>query len=132
MNNKYSILNLLPVDKFGRTDEKVVQYIPTVTSSIGLTMGKINNTFLRRDGGNVITADLNLNKHRLINFSEPTAADDAVTRQYVGDTFLKLDESSAVTGIVDIAKHCLMNLGYPEAQLDAVNLKFLYRFVKHD
>jgi hypothetical protein len=30
-----------------------------------------------------MTADLNLNKHRLINLNEPTAADDAVTRQYV-------------------------------------------------
>jgi hypothetical protein len=72
----------MPVDKFGRTDEKVVQHTPTVTSSIGLTMGQINNTFLRRDGGNAMTADLNLNKHRVINLSEPTAADDAVTRQY--------------------------------------------------
>jgi hypothetical protein len=45
-----------------------------------------------------MTADLNLNKHRLINLSEPTAADDAVTRQYVSDTFLKRDGSNAVTG----------------------------------
>jgi hypothetical protein len=50
IDNKYSILNKMPVDKFGRTDEKVVQHTPTVTSSIGLTMGQINNTFLRRDG----------------------------------------------------------------------------------
>jgi antitoxin component of RelBE/YafQ-DinJ toxin-antitoxin module len=61
----------MPVDKFGRTDEKVVQHAPTVTSSIGLTMAQINNTFLRRDGNNIMTADLNLNKHRLINLNEP-------------------------------------------------------------
>jgi hypothetical protein len=79
VNNKYSVLNM-PVDKFGRTDEKVVQHTPSVTSSIGLTMGQINNTFLRRDGGNAMTAeDFNLNKHRLNNLSEQTAADDAVT-----------------------------------------------------
>jgi hypothetical protein len=70
----------MPGDKLGRTDEKVTQHTPSVTSSIGLTMGQINNTFLRRDRGNTMTADLNLNKHRLINLSEPTAADDAVTR----------------------------------------------------
>jgi hypothetical protein len=122
----------MPVDKFGRTDEKVVQHTPTVTSSIGLTMAQINNTFLRRDGGNVMTADLNLNKHRLINLSEPTAADDAVTRQYASDTFLKRDGSSAVTGIVDMSKNRLMNLGDPLGEYDAVNLKYLDRFLKRD
>jgi hypothetical protein len=89
----------MPVDKFGRTDEKVVQHTPIVTSSIGLTMAQINNTFLRRDGGNVMTADLNLKKHRLINLSEPTAADNAVTRQDVGDTFLKLE---SLENVVDV------------------------------
>jgi hypothetical protein len=51
-------------------------------------MAQISNTFLRRDGSNTMTADQNLNKYRLINLNEPTAADDAVTQQYVGDTFL--------------------------------------------
>jgi hypothetical protein len=44
-------------------------------------MGQINNAFVRRDGSNVMSADLNLNRHRVINLSVPTAADDAVTRQ---------------------------------------------------
>jgi hypothetical protein len=51
----------MPVDKFGRTDEKVTQHTPTVTSSIGITLGQINNAFVRRDGSNVMSADLNLN-----------------------------------------------------------------------
>jgi hypothetical protein len=79
-----------------------------------------------------MTADLNLNKHRVINLSEPTAADDAVTRQYVGDTFLKRDGSNAMTGIIDMSKHRLMNLGDPLGEHDAVNLKYLDRFLKLD
>jgi hypothetical protein len=122
----------MPVDKFGRTDDEVVQHTPIVTSSIGLTMGQINNTFLRRDGGNAMTADLNLNKHRLINLSEPTAADDAVTRQYVGATFFKRDGSNAVTGIVSMSKNRLMNLADPLGEYDAVNLRYLDRYVKLD
>jgi hypothetical protein len=103
----------MPVDKFGRTDEKVVQHTPAVTSSIGLTMGQINNAFVRRDGANSLTADLNPNRHRVINLSAPTAADDAVTRQYADDTYLKRDGSSAVAGVVDMSKNRLMNLGDP-------------------
>jgi hypothetical protein len=81
-----------------------------------------------------MTADLNLNKHRLINLNEPIAADDAVTRQYVErcDTFLKRDGSNAMTGNIDMSKHRLMNLGDPTAEHDAVNLKFFDRFLKHD
>jgi hypothetical protein len=56
----------MPVDKFGRTDEKVTQHTPTVTSSIGLTMGQINNAFVRRDGSNVMSADLNMNSIELL------------------------------------------------------------------
>jgi hypothetical protein len=122
----------MPVDKFGRTDEKVVQNVPSVTISAGLTMSQINNTFLRRVGSNTMTADLNLNKHRVINLNKPTAADDAVTRQYVCDTFLKRDGLNAMTGIIDMSKNRLMNLGDPLGEHDAVNLKFLDRFLKHD
>jgi hypothetical protein len=39
-----------------------VQHVPSVTSSIGLMMAQINNTFIRRDGSNTMTADLNLKK----------------------------------------------------------------------
>jgi stress response protein SCP2 len=70
----------MPVDKFGRTDEKVTQHTPTVTSSRGITLGQISNAFVRRDGSNVMSADLKMNRHRIINLSAPTAADDAMTR----------------------------------------------------
>jgi hypothetical protein len=101
----------MPIDKFGRTDEKVTQHTPTVTSSIGLTMGQINNAFVRRDGSNVMSADLNMNRHRVINLSAPTAADDAVTRQFADDTYLKQNGSSSTAGFVDMSNNCLMNLG---------------------
>jgi hypothetical protein len=44
-------------------------------------MAQIINIFLRRDGSNTMTADLNLNKRSLVSLNEPIAADDAVTRQ---------------------------------------------------
>jgi hypothetical protein len=79
-----------------------------------------------------MTAYLNLNKHRAINLSEPTATDDAVIRQYVGDTFLKRDGSNAMTRSIDMSKNRLMNLGEPLGEHDAVNLKYFDRFLKLD
>jgi hypothetical protein len=122
----------MPVEKFGRTDEKVTQHTPTVTSSIGLMMGQINNVFIRRDGNNVMSADLNMNRHRVINLSAPTVADDAVTSQYADDMYLKRDGSSAVAGVVDMSNNHLMNLGDPLGVQDAVNLRHLDRLLKLD
>lgn len=72
----------MPVDKLRRTDERLIQHIPNLglTSSIGVTMAQIIDKCLRRVGPNIMTADLDLNKLRLINLNESTAADDAVTR----------------------------------------------------
>jgi hypothetical protein len=78
-------------------------------------MGQINNTFLRRDGRQYFELlDLNLNKHRVTNLGEPTAADDAVTRQYVSH-YISYSGMAAmlVTGIIDMSRHRLMNLGEP-------------------
>jgi hypothetical protein len=122
----------MPVDKFGRKDEKVTQHTPTVISSIGITLGQINNAFVRRDGSNVTSADFNMNRHRVINLSAPTAADDAVTRQYADDTYLKQDGSSSIVGVVDMSNNRLINLGYPLGVKDAVNLRYLDRFLKVD
>lgn len=69
----------MPVDKFGRTANKVVQHTPGVTTSIEVMMVQINNTFLRRDGSNTVTGDFNMNKHKNIHLEEPAAADGAVT-----------------------------------------------------
>jgi hypothetical protein len=79
-----------------------------------------------------MSADLNLNKQRVINLRAPTAADDAVTRRYADDSYLKRDGSSAVAGVVDMSDNRLMNLGDPLGVQDAVNLRHLDRFLKVD
>jgi hypothetical protein len=77
-----------------------------------------------------MNADLNLNRHSIINLSAPTAADDAVTRQLADDTYLKRDGSSAVAGVVEISNNRLMNLGDPLGERDAINLRYLGGFLK--
>jgi len=42
-----------------------------------------NDIFLRRDGANTITGDINLNSHKLVNVSDPTNSQDAATKRCV-------------------------------------------------
>ena len=57
----------------------------------GIDVTQITNAFLRRDGGNTATGDLNLDSHKIINLSEPTSNTDAATKAYV-------DSKSSVSG----------------------------------
>jgi hypothetical protein len=65
----------MPVDKFGRSDANRV-------ISGGITLSQANNSFLRRDGTNTASADINLDSHKLINVAAPTNIKDAVNKEY--------------------------------------------------
>ena len=69
------------MDIYGRTytnDSKNV-----VSTVGGITITQVNNSFLRRDGANTATDDLNLDSHKIINLSTPTNSNDAATKAYV-------------------------------------------------
>ena len=72
----------MPVDKFGRTDSYSIQAIVTGGGG-GITIPQANDFFLRRDGENSATKDINLNSHKLINVLDPVQAQDAATKNYV-------------------------------------------------
>jgi hypothetical protein len=65
----------MTVDKFGRSDANRV-------TSGGITLSQANNSFLRRDGTNTASADINLDSHKLINVAAPTNIKDAVNKEY--------------------------------------------------
>jgi hypothetical protein len=116
----------MSVEKLGRTDDKVIQHIPSVSTSIGVTLSQTNNTFLRRDVSNTMTRDYSMNKHKLINLNEPAAADDALTRKYfdnstqaVSDVCLRRDGYNTMTGDTDMTEHSLMHFGEPKSDNDA-------------
>jgi hypothetical protein len=74
-------------NKFGRSDDGSIQNTPkSVSTSIGVTLAQINNTFLRRDGSNTVVGDINIDKHKLTHLGEPSAYDDAVTKKYVNNS----------------------------------------------
>src|SRR5688572_22704239 len=52
----------MPVDKFGHTDSGSMQRVVAG----GVTLNQINNTFLRLDGSNDITGDIDMAGHLLV------------------------------------------------------------------
>jgi hypothetical protein len=48
----------------------------------GVTLAQATNAFLRCDGGNTVTSDMNLDSHKIINVLNPTSDQDAATKGY--------------------------------------------------
>ena len=46
-------------------------------------LDRMSYDFLRRDGVDGMSEDLNLDNNKIVNLSEPTGVRDAVTKQYV-------------------------------------------------
>ena len=76
----------MPVNKFGDSGDDTAIFTTNTSSSIGVTMAQINNVFLRRDGANNATGDLNMSGHKVINIASPSAAGDAASKSYVDST----------------------------------------------
>ena len=76
----------MPVNKFGDSDDDNTAIFTTNTSSsIGVTMAQINNVFLRRDGANNATGELNMSGHKVVNIATPSASGDAASKSYIAD-----------------------------------------------
>src|SRR5678816_1317060 len=58
----YIFKNIMPVDKFGHTDSGSMQRV----IAGGVTLTQINNSFLRLDGSNDITGDIDIGGHLLV------------------------------------------------------------------
>jgi len=70
----------MPVDVFGTTN---FASDSTRVISQGINMKQANDTFLRQDGGNVASNDIDLDSHKLINVADPTKDKHAANKQYV-------------------------------------------------
>ena len=49
----------------------------------GITLSQVNNTFLRVDGANAATGNIDLGSNKLINVADPTDLQDVATKNYV-------------------------------------------------
>ena len=79
-------------------------------------------------GGGVITSDLDLNSHKLINVVNPTNLQDAATKNYVDASTnlrLKIDGSSTMGGNINLNSHKLSNVSNPTNLQDAATKNYV-------
>ena len=83
----------MPVDKFGGTSENQSSNT-TSSSSISYAelTSQLNNTFLRVDGANKATANLNLDSHKISNVDIPTDGADVTTKNYVDESIINFSD----------------------------------------
>ena len=119
----------MPVDKFGN---EVIRGKTIVKSDEGISLGFANNTYIRLDGENDITGNLNMDLYKIENLAKPTNPKDATNKEYVDNTKgsgvigeLK-DETATLKGNLDFeGKYRLKNLPEPIDRKDGVNREFV-------
>jgi hypothetical protein len=87
-------------------------FTTNTSSSIGITMVQINNVFLRRDGTNNVTGELNMNGHKVVNIATQSASGDAASKSYVDSTTVTKTEDT-MTGnlIMQVGNNPSISLG---------------------
>ena len=70
----------------------------------GIRLYDVDNFFLRKDGHNSATNDIDIDAHKLINVADPTNPQDASTKNYVDNnsqksTYLGLDKNSSFSSL---------------------------------
>ena len=99
----------MPVDKFGHTDSGYMQRVVAG----GVTLTQINNTFLRLDGSNDVTGDIDMGGHLLVGL--PTEYPSAGN----GDEAISFSQATAL--VVDK----ITNIVTPTADDHLANKKYV-------
>lgn len=89
------------------------------------TLQSINNTFLRKDGANAMTGNLNADSFRIMNLPVPQADGDAINTTYGDARYLKLDGSGMMTGQLNMAFQTIENLQPPTTDNQPATKKYV-------
>ena len=119
----------MSVDKFGN---EIRQRTSIVQSEGGIDLSFVNNTYLRLDGENDVTGNLNMDLNKIENLGEPTNPRDATNKEYVDNTKgigimgeVK-DETATLKGNLDFKEqYRIKNLPAPTDGKDGVNREYV-------
>jgi hypothetical protein len=102
----------MPINKFGDAGEDSAIFTTNTSSSIGVTMAQINNVFLRRDGANNATGELNMSGYKVTNIATPNTPGDAASKGYVdSSTVSKTGYTMSGNLILQVSNKPLISLG---------------------
>lgn len=80
------------------------------------TLQNINNTFLRKDGANPLTGNLNADSFRITNLPTPQDDSDAINTTYADTRYLKLDGTGVMTGPLNVGFQTINNVRPPTTE----------------
>lgn len=89
------------------------------------TLQNINNTFLRKDGANAMTGNLNADSFRITNLPVPQDDGDAINTTYADGRYLKLDGSGVMAGQLNMAFQTIENLQPPTTDNQPATKKYV-------
>ncbi|MCG8374746.1 MAG: hypothetical protein MI700_14480 [Balneolales bacterium] len=100
--------------------------VPTFTSAASskayvdnqttATLQNVNNTFLRKDGANAMTGNLNADSFRITNLPVPQDDADAINTTYADSRYLKLDGTGVMTGPLNVGFQTIENVQPPTTE----------------
>ena len=98
----------MSVDIFRRTDVRNTQKV----FSAGVTLSQVNNAFLRLDGENTATDNIDLDSHKSVKVVDPIDPQDVATKNYV-DSSKVAKTGDTMTGnlLLKSGKHKLRRIG---------------------
>ena len=87
-----------------------------------------NANYLKVDGSNMMTGDLNMNEQRVKNTLDPTDEQDTVNKRYLEsqlNDYLKRNGQSSMTFDLNMNSYKIVNLEDPDNDGDATNKKYV-------
>ena len=126
----------MPVDKFGN---EIRQRGNDIKSDEGISLSFANNTYIRLDGENDVTGNLNMALRKIENLGDPTNPKDATSKEYVDNTKgsgiigeLK-DETTNIKGNLNfMGQYKLKNLPDPIDGKDGANRDYVDETIKQN
>ena len=74
LNNFFSYIKIMPVDKFGRMSD-------AKTRDTGVSLTYINNNYIRSDGTTPVYGSIDMRGNTLYNVSDPVNPQDVATKE---------------------------------------------------
>ena len=118
-----------PTPSIHSTD--AVNFHSMVETLRGFRVG-LNMSFVRLDGSEAMTDNLDMGDHSIQKVGDPVNSDDVATKnyvdteiEYISTPFLKLDGTRAMTGVLNMNDHKISNVVNPEFDTDVVNKQYL-------
>lgn len=119
----------MPVDIFGHTIG--VSDCSDVNAN-SITIGQLNNEFLRRDGAFPATESLDMGNKTIINMAYPVNQFDGanlLSVQSIVADYVKRDGTLAMTGQLNMGNFKINSLANPETAADAANRNYVDGYV---